>query len=93
MCASFQSTLPASGPPETDAHMQVVVVSGEDLDDSWRPAKTRVRTDEDSLRSRSNEEVDERLRQPKIDLADTQRGPLSTVEQWVVHVDVEAVLM
>jgi hypothetical protein len=73
--------------------MQVVVVSGEDLDNSWRPAKTRVRTDEDSLRSRSNEEVDERLRQPKIDLADTQRGPLSTVEQWVVHVDVEAVLM
>jgi len=53
MCASFPSTLPASGRPETDAHMQVVVVSGEDLDDSWRPAKTRVRTDEDSLRLQS----------------------------------------
>jgi hypothetical protein len=73
--------------------MQVVVVSGEHLDDSRRPAKARVRPDEDSLRSGSNEEVDERLRQPNVDLADTQRGPLSPVEQWVVDVDVEAVLV
>jgi hypothetical protein len=73
--------------------MQVVVVSGEHLDDSRRPAKARVRPDEDSLRSGSNEEVDERLGQAKIDLADTQRGPLSPVEQWVVDVNVKAVLV
>jgi hypothetical protein len=73
--------------------MQVVVMSGEHLDDGRRPAKARVRPDEDPLRSGSSEEVDERLREPKIDLPDAHRRPLSTVEPWVVHVDVEAVLV
>jgi hypothetical protein len=78
---------------ETDAHMQVVVVAGEQLDHGRRTAQAGVGPHEDSLRSGSSEEVDQRLREPKINLANTQRRALSPVEPRVVHVDVEAVLM
>jgi hypothetical protein len=71
----------------------MVVVATEHLDDRRRPAKTCVGPNEDSLGSSSNEELDERLGQPKINLANTQRRPFAPVEPWVVHVDVEAVLM
>jgi hypothetical protein len=72
--------------------VQVVVVAVEDLDDRRRSAKARVRPHEDSLRSGSSEEVDQGLRQPKINLAHAQRRALSPVEPRVVHVDIEAVL-
>lgn len=68
-------------------------MAGEHLEHGRRPAQARVGPHEDSLRSGSNEEVDQRLRQPKINLANTQRRALSPVEPWVVHVDVEAILM
>jgi hypothetical protein len=68
-------------------------MAAEHLDDGLRPAKACVRPDEDSFSSSSNEQVDQRLREPKIDLANPQRRPFPPVEPWVVHVDVEAVLM
>jgi hypothetical protein len=71
----------------------MVVVATDHLDDRRRPAKTCVGPNEDSFGSSSNEELDDRLGQPKINLANTQRRPFAPVDPWVVHVDVEAVLM
>jgi hypothetical protein len=93
MLASFLSTVPAGRRRETDPHVQVVVVATEHLDDRRRPAKTRVRPNEDSFSSSSNEELDERLGKARINLANTHRRPFPPVEPWVVHVDIEAVLM
>jgi hypothetical protein len=93
MRASFPSTVPACGRRETDPNVQVVVVTTEHLDDRRRPAKAGVGPDEDSFGSSSNEEVDQRLGEPKIDLANAQRRPFPPVQPRVVHVDVEAVLM
>jgi hypothetical protein len=73
--------------------VHVVVVATEHLDDRRRPAKTGVGPDEDSFGSSPNEEVDQRLGEAKIDLANAQRRPFPPVEPRVVHVDVEAVLM
>ena len=78
---------------ETDAHVQVVVVAAEHLDDGRRPAKACVGPDEDSFSSSPNEEVDERLGEPKVDLANAERWALPPVEPRVVHVDVEPVLV
>jgi hypothetical protein len=93
MLASFPSSVPACRRRETDSHVQVVVVAAEHLDNGLRPAKPCAGPDEDSFSSSSNEEVDQRLGQPKINLANTHRRPLPPVEPWVVHVDIEAVLM
>lgn len=68
-------------------------MAAEHLDDGRRPEKACVGPDEDSFSSSSNEEVDQRLGEPKIDLVNTQRRPFPAVEPWVVDVDVEAVLM
>ena len=68
-------------------------MAAEHLDDRRRPAKAGVGPDEDSFGSSSNEEVDQRLGEPKIDLANAQRRPFPPVAPWVVDVDVEAVLM
>jgi hypothetical protein len=81
--------LPAAG----DAHVQMVVVAGENLDDGGRAAKARVRPDEDARRTRLDEEIDERLRERKVDLVDPCRRPLAPVEAWVIDIDVEPVLM
>ena len=68
-------------------------MAAEHLDDARRPAKARVGPDEDSFCASSNEEVDQRLGEPNVDLANTQRRPFPPVEPRVVHVDVETVLM
>jgi hypothetical protein len=73
--------------------VQVVVVATEHLDDRRRPAEACVGPNEDSFSSSSNEEVDQRLGEPNVDLANTQRRPFPPVEPRVVHVDVAAVLM
>jgi hypothetical protein len=93
MLASFPSSVPACRRRETDPHVQVVVVAAEYLDNGVRPAKACVGPDEDSLGSSSNEKVDQRLREAEINLANPPRRPFPPVEPWVVHVDVEAVLM
>jgi hypothetical protein len=93
MLSSFSSTVPPCRRRETDPNVQVVVVAAEHLDDRRRPTKACVGPDEDSIGSSSNEEVDQHLREAKIDLANTQRRPFPPVEPRVVHVDVEAVLM
>lgn len=67
-------------------------MAAEHLDDRRRPAKAGVGPDEDSFSSSSNEEVDQRLGEPKIELANVRR-PFPPVPPWVVDVDVEAVLM
>jgi hypothetical protein len=50
--------------------VQVVVVMGEHLDDARRPLEPRAGADEDDLRPRAHEQVDERLREPVVDLVD-----------------------
>jgi hypothetical protein len=79
MLASFPSTVPACRRRETDPHVQVIVVTTEHPDDRRRPAKACVGPNEDSFSSGTSEEVDKRLRQPKINLANTQRRALSPV--------------
>jgi hypothetical protein len=73
--------------------VQVVVVACEHLEDRGWPAKAGVGPDEDQPRSRTHEEIDQRLREPAIDLGRIQRRALSPVEPRVVDVDIESVLM
>ena len=58
-----------------------------------RTAEAGVRADEDPLRPGADEAVDEVLGQLRIDLLRGERRPLAAVEAWVVHVDVEPVLV
>jgi hypothetical protein len=68
-------------------------MAAEHLDDAHRPAKAGVGPDEDSSGSSSNEEVDQRLGEPEIDLTNAQGRPFPPIEAWVIDVDVEPVLM
>jgi hypothetical protein len=73
--------------------VKVVVVMGEHLDDAGGTVKVRIGTDEDDLRARPREPVDEVLGEPVVDLADRPRRSLAPVAAWVVDVRVEAALM
>src|ERR687886_543181 len=77
----------------TDAHVEMVVVPGEHLNDGRGTAQPRVRPNEDASGPRADEEVDERLREPKVDLRHLQGRALASVQPRVVDVDVQAVLM
>ena len=73
--------------------MKVVVVMDEHLDDAGRTAEVRIGTDEDDLRARAHEPVDEVLGEPVVDLVDPPRRPLAPVDARVVDVGVEPVLV
>src|SRR5918992_1073369 len=87
------SLLVRSAPVRSHPHVQVVVVVGELLDDAPRAGEAGVRPDEDARGARAREEVDERLREPAVDLARPLRRTLESVQPRVVDVDVEAVLV
>jgi hypothetical protein len=76
-----------------DADVHVVVVMGEDLHDARGPGKSRVWANEDELRSRGDETVDQVLSKTAIDLGRLPRLALAPVAARVVDVDVQAVLM
>src|SRR5687767_8980559 len=76
-----------------DAHMEVVVVVGEGLDDPRRPGEAAVRSHEDLHRAGGDEAVDELLRQLDVHLHRASGRPLPAVTTRVVEVGVEAVLV
>jgi hypothetical protein len=71
----------------------MVVVVHTSPDDVGRPDEVEVGSNEDSLRARADEDVDERLSEAEVDLARGLRGPLEPVPPRVVDVDVEPVLV
>ena len=73
--------------------MHVVLVARPRNDDSGRPAKPRRVADEDVLRARGDESVEEVLREPVIDLRRRGRRAQFAVTAREVDVDVEPVLM
>jgi hypothetical protein len=71
----------------------VVVVRGQLLDDRRRALQTRARAHKDLRRTDADEARDEILRKPAVDLTGRPRRALAPVPPWVVHVDVEPVLV
>src|SRR5215218_761352 len=73
--------------------MQVVVVVREHLDAAGRPGEPGAGSDEDDLRPFAQEQVDERLRPPPVNLGGEPRRALASIRPWVVDVGVEPVLV
>ena len=65
----------------------------EHLDDAGGTMKVGVGPDEDDLRARPREPVDEVLGEPVVDLPDRPRRSLAPVEARVVDIGVEPVLV
>ena len=76
-----------------DAHVHVVVVADERLDDTAGPVQREVRADEHELGIGCEEEVEQVLRERDVDLLDGRRRDLALVVARVVDVDVETVLV
>ncbi len=87
---SFAGLL-AVAPEDPDVH--VVLVVGDRLHHVRRPGEAALEADEDVFRSGVDEEVDQRLCQPAIDMARRARFSFPSVPARVVDVDVEAVLV
>jgi hypothetical protein len=79
----------ARGQPD----VQVIVVSGELLNNSRWPCQLQGGPDEDELGTGGDEAVDERLSKSPVDLAGTARRALVAIASRQVDVDVEPVLM
>ncbi len=62
-----------------DAHVHVVVVADERLDDARRAVQREVRAHEDELGMRRQEEVEQVLRERDVDLLDRRRRDLAAV--------------
>ena len=73
--------------------MEVVVVMDEHLHDAGGSVKAGAGTDEDELRARLHESVDQVLCEPVVDLVDRSRRPFAPVAARVVDIGVEPVLV
>jgi len=73
--------------------VEVVVVMDEHLHDAGGAVKVGAGTDEDDLRTRPGELVDQVLGEPVVDLVDRSRRALAPVAARVVDIGVESVLV
>jgi hypothetical protein len=71
----------------------MIVVAREGLHHAGRARQAECGTDEDELRARGHEPVDEGLGQPPVDVPRAARAALPAVAAGQVDVDVQAVLV
>jgi hypothetical protein len=89
----MRAALGLSGWARGQPDVQVIVVTGELLDDSGWPCQLEGGPDEDELGTGGDEAVDERLSKPPVDVAGAARRALVAIASRQVDVGVEPVLM